>query len=201
MVNGLLGHIARFWRRVRVGPNPLARPWDRIEAALLITLVAGAALALPLAAFMGSSSYADTKATSARESLSRHLATATVLTDSPPPMAISEGSGALFDNSTVPAQRTLNSGAVRTGNITAPTGGHAGAKVPIWLNGNGDLVPAPLTPADATAVGILTGFLVWLGATALLVGLYLGGRSILDRRRAEQWDRDWANVAGQWTSY
>jgi hypothetical protein len=150
---------------------------------------------------MGSSSYADTKATSVQENTSRHLATATVLADSPIPMAISEGGGALIDNATVPAQWTVNGGAVRTGIITAPTAGHAGAKVPIWLNGKGDLVSAPITPADANAVGILTGAVTWLGATALFVGLYLGGRSILDRRRAEQWDRDWANVAPQWTTF
>jgi hypothetical protein len=36
--------------------------------------------------------------------------------------------------------------------------------------------------------------------TLLLAALYRGGRVILDRRRAAQWDRDWTNVAEQWTA-
>jgi hypothetical protein len=199
-VNGLLGHIARFWRRVRIGRNPLARPWDRIEGALLTTLVAGVVLALPLAAYVGSSNYADQMAISAREKLSRHSATAKVLMDAPPPALISEGVGVVNDNSTVAAQWVLSSGTVRTGDIPVPSGSLAGQTVPIWLTDTGEQAPAPRTRADAVTAGVFTGAFTWLGVTLLLAALYRGGCVILDRRRAAQWDRDWTNVAEQWTA-
>jgi hypothetical protein len=199
-VNRLLGHIARFWRRVRVGPNPLARRWDRIEAALLSAVVTGAVLAVPVAAFLGTSSYADQVATAAREHLTRHRATATMLADAAPPMAISEGGGVITDTSTVPARWTLPGGIVRTGTVNAPCGSRAGATVPIWLTSTGDQSPPPLTHADAVTAGVLTGAFTWLAATSLLAGLHRGGRVILDRRRTTQWDRDWEKAATQWAA-
>jgi hypothetical protein len=167
---------------------------------LLLTLVAGALLALPLAAYVGSSSYADQMATSAREKLSRHSATATVLRDAPQPTVINEGAGVLTDNATVPVRWVLSSGAVRTGEIPVTAGSTAGATVPIWLTDTGEQAPAPRTHADAVAWGVFAGTFTWLGVALLLVTLYGSGRVILNRRRDAQWDRDWADIARQWTA-
>jgi hypothetical protein len=47
---------------------------------------------------------------------------------------------------------------------------------------------------------VFAGTFTWLGVALLLVALYGSGRVILNRRREAQWDRDWANIARQWTA-
>jgi hypothetical protein len=161
--------------------------------------VTGAALAIPLAAALGSSSYADQTAAAVQENASRHRVIATVLANSSAPIVISEGGGVLNDTSTVPARWALAGGAVRTGIISVPSGSHAGAALPIWVTDAGDQAPEPITHADAVTAGVLTGLFTWLGATSLLAAVFWGGRLILDRRRADYWDREWAAVADHWS--
>jgi hypothetical protein len=186
----------RIWRRIHPGRNSLARSWDRIEAAALIGVVAGALLALPLAALTGTSTYAKQAAVSTAQRAARHPTTATLLTDAPPAV----DSESVGGNSAVEARWVLTNGATRTGMIDAPAGTRAGTTVPIWLTNTGNPAPAPPTPTDAAITATLAGAGVWLAAVTLLTIRYWNTRRRLDRLRTAQWDRDWAVMSTQWTT-
>lgn len=191
----LFGYTVRFWRRARPGRNPLARASDRYEAVLLIIVVTAITLALPLAAIVGQSTYAGQVRSSAQEAQSRHLATATVLQDTPGPVALSEGIGAITTTTTAPARWLGRDGVMRTGDITMPSGSRAGATVSIWISATGEPVDAPSPSSAAVTAGILAGVSTWLGATALFLAVYGCGRRILDRRRLTLWEQEWATLA------
>ncbi|WP_225977994.1 Rv1733c family protein [Gandjariella thermophila] len=197
-MKGSYGLLARFWRRVHPGRNPVARPWDRIEAAMLIGVVLAVLLAFPLAAVIGSSAYAGELAVAAHQRADRRPATATLLADAPPPVVTGEGQPVDTSAANVPARWTVN-GVERHGNVAAHPGDRAGSTVPIWLTSSGDLAASPISSADAAMNGVLTGVFVWLAAVLLLTGLYWAGRWCLDRQRAAQWDREWALISGHWT--
>jgi hypothetical protein len=195
-VRDLFGYTVRFWRRDWSGRNPLVRASDRFEAALLITVVTAMALALPLAAIVGQSTYAGQASNAAREALSRHRATAIVLQDTPGPIALSEGVGAITTTTTASARWPSPDGVMRTGDISMPSGSRAGERVSIWISATGEQVAAPVPSSGAVTAGVLAGALTLLGAAALFLSVYGGGRKILDRQRLARWERDWAALAG-----
>ncbi|GAB2574391.1 hypothetical protein [Kribbella endophytica] len=53
--------------------------------------------------------------------------------------------------------------------------------------------------ADSFALGSAAGFGVLIVAWPLLWGLYRLTRLYLDRRRAQDWTREWEQVAPRWT--
>ncbi|KAA9152994.1 hypothetical protein FPZ12_035730 [Amycolatopsis acidicola] len=199
-MNGPFGRVARFWRRIHLGRNPLARRSDRVEAAMLLVVVLGLLIALPLAGIVGAHTYSGQLAVSAEQRGSRHLSTATLLQDAPTPVPASDS--AYLGNGTgsagTAAHWTVAGGAERFGTIAADPGTPAGTKVPIWLTDSGDPVPAPLTPSDAATTSVLAGIFSWLVAALALAAVYWMARFVLDRRRAVRWDREWAHVGDRW---
>jgi hypothetical protein len=196
-VKDLSDAIVRLWRLARPSRNPLARVSDRLEAALLITMVSGMALAFPLAAIVGQSSYAAQVAASTRNALSHHRATAIVLQDTPAPIALSEGLGTINTTATTPAQWSLPDGTLRTGNLNVPSGSRAGTTIRIWVSATGDPVAPPAPSSRAVTNGVLAGVFTWLGVAALLVAARGGGRRILDHRRFAGWEQQWAAMSGR----
>jgi hypothetical protein len=185
----------RTWRHLYLVRNPLARSWDRFEAAVLIGVVVGALFALPLAAFAGSSTYAQQTAVSASQRAALHRATATLLAAAP-----LAPNGESIGNPTTPVEaRVLDHGVERITLVKATPGTPAGTTIRIWLNGSGDPAPAPKTSADAAITAVLAGLFVWLGLVILLAALFWNTRWRLDRLRAAQWDQEWALMSRQWT--
>lgn len=206
-MHGPFGRAARFWRRIHLGRNPLARRSDRVEGALLAIVVLGLLIALPLAAFIGGKTYQGQLALSGEQLSTRHLATATLVQDASAPVPASDGaylsaggSGG-SGNSGVLARWTLPGGAERLGTVTADPGTAAGSQVPVWLSDSGEAMPAPLTAADATTTGVLAGIFAWFVAALGLAALYWIVRLVLDRRRAARWDREWLHVGDRWARY
>ncbi|WP_158888112.1 Rv1733c family protein [Amycolatopsis anabasis] len=198
-MNRLPMTIARSWRLVRAGRNPLARGWERLEAGLLIGAALCALLALPLAVLQGAQAYADQLELSDRQRAERHPATAVTLSNAPDPAARPDGTPTP-GTAQVPARWTVI-GSERRGNVTVNEGTAAGAAVPIWLDPRGDLVAAPVTAAEAAATGIGVGTAIWLSAITVLGGLYWVGRKALDRSRAAEWEREWSRIAPDWTRH
>jgi hypothetical protein len=197
-VNGSHGFLARFWRRVHPGRNPVARPWDRIEGAMLIAVLLGMVLAFPLAVVLGSQAHTGQLALSAQQRVERHPATATLMADAPPAVVTGEGQPVDSSAQDVPARWTVN-GAERIGTISGRPGDRAGSPVSIWLTNSGDLAPPPISTSDAVVNGVLTGVFVWLAAAILLSALYWIARWYLDRQRAGQWEREWVLISRHWT--
>ncbi|HVW40617.1 MAG TPA: hypothetical protein VHC18_04640 [Amycolatopsis sp.] len=200
-MNGPFGRTARFWRRIHLGRNPLARRSDRVEAALLLVVVLGLLLALPFAALVGTHTYGGQHALADQQRATRHQATATLIEDAPTSAAASDGvyvNGGIETTTGVHATWTVAGGAEKVGTITADPGTPAGAKVPVWLSDSGEPVPAPMTASDVTTTSMLAGIFTWLIAALALAGLYWATRLILDRRRSARWDREWAHVGNRW---
>jgi hypothetical protein len=188
------GRIARFRRRLYPGRNPLARFGDRVEAALLALVVAGALLALPFAAAFGSDTYAAQTARAEQERTTRHPATAVSLAAAATQSYSTDGAGAPADQTTVPAAWFDARGARHTGDVLADAGSPAGTHLPVWLDQRGELTTEPLSPSTSAADGVFAAILLWVGVTGALVALYGAGRFVLDRLRSAAWDRAWAEA-------
>jgi hypothetical protein len=193
-MRGPSGRIARFRRRLHPGRNPLARTGDRVEALLLLLVIAGAVLAIPFAAAFGSQTYATQSARATEERATRHQATAISLGTAPAQPYSTDGAGAPADQTTVRAAWFDTHGNRHTGDVLADAGSPAGTRVPVWLDQRGELAAEPLSPATSTADGIFAALLLWIAITGALAGLYGAGRFVLFRLHAAAWDRAWAQA-------
>ncbi|HEY3468581.1 MAG TPA: hypothetical protein VGL47_25865 [Amycolatopsis sp.] len=193
-MRGPSGRIARFRRRLHPGRNPLTRAGDRVEAALLLLMIAGAFLALPFAAAFGSDTYASQTARAEVERTTRHPATAVSLAAASNQPYSTDGAGAPADQTTVPAAWFDARGARHTGDVLADAGSPAGTHVTVWLDQHGELVSEPLSPSTSVADGIFAAILLWVAITGALAGVYGIGRLVLGRLHSAAWDRAWAEA-------
>ncbi|MEC3979680.1 Rv1733c family protein [Amycolatopsis sp. H20-H5] len=189
----LFDEADRFRRRLRPAGNPIAQVWDRIEAVLLLVLVGGGLLAVPFAAVTGTTSY-RTELADAHHG--HQPATAITLAEAPRPVVSSDGAGPV-DGLTVAARWTDARGLSHRGDVLAAPGSPAGTAVRIWLDAKGASTLAPVTPVGAVFESLFLAGWVWFVPTAVLLLGYRLGRRLLDRRRAADWDRAWAEYAGQ----
>ncbi|EOD66112.1 hypothetical protein [Amycolatopsis vancoresmycina] len=188
------GRIARFRRRLLPGRNPLARAGDRVEALLLLMVIAGAFLVVPFAAAFGSETYAAQTARAAEERTTRHPATAVSLAAASGQTYGTDGAGAPADQTTVPAAWFDAHGARHTGDVLTDAGSPAGTRVSVWLDQHGDLTSEPLSPSTSAADGVFAAILLWAAVTGALAGLYGLGRFVLARLHAAAWDRAWSEA-------
>ena len=193
-MRGPSGRITRFRRRLHPGRNPLTRFGDRVEAALLLLMIAGALLALPFAASFGSETYAAQTARAEQERTTRHPATAVSLAAASSQAYSADGAGAPADQTTVPAAWFDSRGARHTGDVLADAGSPAGTHLSVWLDQRGELTTEPLTPATSAADGVFAAILLWVAITGALAGLYGIGRFAVSRLHSAAWDRAWAEA-------
>jgi hypothetical protein len=193
--------LSRCLRSIHPGRNPLVRRSDRIQARLLLAVVAGILLTAGVAASLGSTSYQRHLAAADEEVANRHPATAVLLTDAQRPITVNDGTPTASLPIRVPARWELPNGVERVGQVAVSYQADRGSEVAIWLNGDGDPVPRPTQPSDAVLAGVLVGIFSWLAVSGALIGLYLLSVRVLDSGRAAQWERDWAAVSERWTSF
>jgi hypothetical protein len=179
---------------VHPGRNPLARVGDRVEALLLLLVIAGAVLAVPFAAAAGSEAYAAQSARAERERTTHHAATAVSLATAAGRSYGSDGDGAPVEQTTVPAAWFDARGARHTGDVLTDAGSPAGTRVPVWLDQRGELTTEPLSPATSVIGGVLAAIVLWVAVTGALAGLYGAGRFVLFRLHAAAWGRAWAEA-------
>ncbi len=193
-MRGPSGRIARFRRRVHPGHNPLTRFGDRVEAALLVLVFAGALLALPFAAAFGSETYASQTARAEQERTTRHPATAVSLVAAPSQTYSTDGAGAPAGQTTIPAAWFDARGARHTGDVLADAGSPAGTHVSVWLDQRGELANEPLSPSTSAADGVFAAILLWVAITGALAAVYGAGRLAVSRLHSAAWDRAWAEA-------
>ncbi|CAM5574219.1 Rv1733c family protein [Streptomyces aurantiogriseus] len=179
----------RLWRWRR---NPLRRPTDVVEAWLLLgawCLAAAAGTAAGTATAHAVEQNLDSRRAE------RHAVPAALTQDAP--LATSEAAGA-GDQVWARVRWTSADGSTRTSLARVDPGEKTGARTQVWLDRNGKLVPAPVPSAEAEfqVVALGTTTAVGAGAAVLSVGWVVRGR--LDRRRMQQWDREWAQFGQQW---
>lgn len=102
------------------------------------------------------------------------------------------------DSTRVPVRWTAPDGTVRHGTAEVPDGSRAGTSVPVWIDSDGSQTAPP--PGTAMTVfqsglcaGLATGTFV-----ALVLAAQAGVRGQIDRKRADAWERAWAEVEPRW---
>ncbi|MFC4003258.1 hypothetical protein ACFS2C_15785 [Prauserella oleivorans] len=186
-------YLARLWRRIRVGRNPMARRADRVEGWLLAFALIAPLLALPVAVSAGSDGYARAVETVRQETHSRHQVTATLLADAEPSVGSSYGA-VLERTARVRAEWPAPDGSVRTGMITTEPGYSTGSTVRIWLNESGGQTVEPRTAGWARWEGIAIAAMSWFAVVLPCAAGYGLARRVLDTRRLRAWDREWARI-------
>ncbi|MEU9239655.1 hypothetical protein [Streptomyces sp. NPDC048385] len=185
------GKYARKWLW-RWRSNPLRRHDDIVESWIVLAVwavfAAGGTVTGLVTAHAADEVFAQQRAE--RQSVRA------VLLDDVPHTAPAIGTTTERRSTTV--RWTTSDGRTHTGRTLVDAGLKAGSGVTVWHDGHGRLTPAPPGPAEAA---IEAGFLGAAAAAALGGAVFAGGavaRRRLDRRRIDEWDRQWELVGPRW---
>lgn len=184
------GRLWWRWRR-----NPLKRRSDVVEA--WVALVAGLVMAV------GGTTAGVVTAAAVEQPLlaqraERHSVPARLLEDAPAATPRADGSRA--DRVPATVRWKAPDGTVHTGVAQVREGRAAGASTVVWIDARGRLVHEPLTQQEVESRAALTGA---TAATGVCLVTLAGRRVVrwrLDRGRAAQWERAWAEVEPRWSS-
>lgn len=186
--------VAMQLRLLGLGRNPLRRRVDRLEAVLMMCALVVALLVIPAAAGLGTTVREHAEDSAAQQRAQVHPVQARTLENASEAVAPSLGL-----NTTVRVRWVDPSGSPHEGRADVLVGTAAGTELTIWLDRAGLMTKAPRLPADNAALGIAVGFTVPVLAWPLLFALFRGARRSLERRRAEEWAREWELVSPRWT--
>ncbi|MCF3131846.1 Rv1733c family protein [Streptomyces olivochromogenes] len=172
--------------------NPLRRHDDIVEAwivlAVWLTILLGGAVAGFVTAHAASESFA-------RQRAERHSVRAVLVTDVPRTLTETWGTG---DQVRATVRWTAPDGTSRTARTWVEHGAMAGTAIVVWQDDNGRLTPSPTGPGEAALESAVLG----LVAAGALAGLSAGAgavvRARLDRRRMDEWGREWDLVGPRW---
>lgn len=194
--SGLLGRIP--WR-LRPDRNPLRRPADRMERAVLAGLLAVFVVGGPAAA-VGAGHWADVAAlhTARAQAAAWHRVPAHLLRAAPPASGPADPSSYL---TLVSAWWIAPDGATRSGRVVVAAGTRAGATVRLWTDASGRPTGSPLQHAQVLDNAIAVATLVLVALAALLLSAAGLVRRIMDGRRLSGWEAAWAATGPQWTEH
>lgn len=188
----------RCVRRLRLAPNELRRPSDRLEGlALAITwlLLAGAVLA---ASFFAARAYEEDLRTERRHAATLQPVTAVLAEDAASSVTMGpKGDSVAYALAT--ARWNGPDGSSHTGRIPVDIGEDRGSRVVIWTDQHGRPAAVPQSDTQVAGHAVMVGAGL-AGGIAVGIGLiYTGVRVLLDRQRLRRWERDWARVEPKWT--
>jgi hypothetical protein len=99
----------------------------------------------------------------------------------------------------VPATWTGPDGRAHAGQIDLTGTAAAGTTVSTWVDRSGAAVAPPLDPMQVAITAVVVGTLTLAGGALLLLLLWIGVRSLIDRRNHESWATEWALVEPAWS--
>lgn len=190
--------LGRFVRGRRPDRNPLRRASDRVETAVLAVLVIAFLAAAPFTALAGGA-WALARAHEAQlaQEASWHQVPALVLKVTSGVQS-NGGYGALEPQAQ--ARWKAPDGKVVTGEIPIPPGTVAGATVPLWITGDGQLTDPPLQDSQVTGDAVFAGTVSVIALATLLASTGMLARRALDKRRMAAWDAEWRATGPSWTT-
>ncbi len=184
---------ARWLRGLWPDRNPLRRAADRVQAAVVVGLLAVFVVGAPLVALVaGQWSYAAGLRTEHAQHSTWRQVPAVLLADAPYPGYSGYGVQ-------VWARWTARNGALRSGEVSVLGGARAGSTVPVWVDASGGLAGPPLRHAQVIGQVALGASLAPVGLGLLLVTAGMVASDGLERRRLAAWDADWQVTGPQWT--
>ncbi|MEV6020223.1 MULTISPECIES: hypothetical protein [unclassified Streptomyces] len=179
----------RLWRW---RSNPLRRRDDIIEAWIVLAVWAVFAVGGSVAGLVTARAADEAFAAQRAE---REPVRAVVLHDVP---LNAPAIGGAYGRRTTAVRWVASDGSTRTGRTEVDTGLKAGSKVTVWQDGHGRLATAPQSPAQAA---IESDFLGVAAAAGLALPVFGAGAVIrwqLDRRRVDEWGKEWDQVGPRW---
>ena len=185
----------RLARQLGLDGNPLRRRTDKIAACLAAVLVMVFVIGAPVLSLAAIGWAGHTGAGRQQAARSSYVVPAVLRQASRQPSF----KGGIGGVSVVQARWTAPDGRARAGAIPVSVGLTAGRTVPLWVDVAGwPTGPPPshsavLARESAAAVGITVTLAI------LLLCLAGGGRWVINRRRAADWEAAWAAVGPQWT--
>lgn len=180
----------RLWRW---RSNPLRRPDDIVEAWIVLVMWSAIALGGVLVGLPTALAVDDSLA---RQRAGLHAVQAVLLEDTPKAVVTEAGVGHAQARAEV--RWTAADGSTHTGKGRVDAGQKAGATVRVWTDGQGNPTTEPATAAQAAVFAGYAGTAAALGFGGVTYAAGRAARRRLDRRRYDQWDREWHRVGPRW---
>ncbi|WP_406437197.1 hypothetical protein OHB14_59820 [Streptomyces sp. NBC_01613] len=168
--------------------NPLRRKDDVLEAWLVLAVWALISVGGTLAGVFTARAAYDVFAQQRAE---RTPVQAVLLTDAPRAAATSY-------RALVKVRWTLSDGSTHTGMTLVDGGRKAGSTIVLWTDTQGDPTTQPPSRTDAAVEAGFLGAASALALTGVAFGAGGAARWWLDRRRIDQWGRQWDLVGPRW---
>jgi hypothetical protein len=194
------GPVTRLARRLWMGKNPLRRSTDRIEAwitaGLLVLFLVGAPLSwIAVGRWVQQAGLIEQRAQQ-----SWHQIPAVLLKSAPTlprlDLRASWGISVL-----APARWAGPGGRYLTGKVPVLPGTRAGRTGAVWVNSSGRPTGPPLARSGLVNRVVSSEMLAPVGLAAVLFGVGVVVRLIMDRRRLAGWEARWALVGPRWTKH
>lgn len=171
------------------------RTTDRMEDVAAWVLVAAGLLVVLFGYGLGKQSYEQGLERARAESAERTPTTARLVADA----QVTSSANATSSTVLAPATWRDRFGAAHDGFVVVPRGLHAGAGMPIWTDGSGAKVPAPMTNQDALLLGLCVGGMALAGGIGLLFGVWALVRRATMAANCAHWADEWRDVSPNWT--
>jgi hypothetical protein len=190
--------LMRRLGRMLVGDNnPLRRGVDKLESAVITSLIIAFLIAAPLLAIFaaGVVGAAGTREMSAESQWKQRTAV----------LAQDAASGAIgvdgdWDTAWVKAQWSMPGGAKKTGDVAVALNARAGQHVTVYVTPSGHLTHEPLTKAEVAGRAVLAAVACPAGLAVLLTIVIGVIRVVANRRRMACWAREWEATGPRWSS-
>ncbi|HTX85861.1 MAG TPA: hypothetical protein VME44_27060 [Streptosporangiaceae bacterium] len=185
--------------RMLVGDdNPLRRGVDKLESAVITSLIIAFLIAAPLLAIFAAGAVGAAGTTERNAESQWRPVTATLQ------QSAAEGTIGLdgdWETAWVKAQWTIMpGGAKKTGQVAVALNAQAGQHVTVYVTPTGQLTHEPLTRAEVAERTVMAAVACPV-ALAVVLTIAIGATRILaNRRRMAGWAREWKATGPRWSS-
>lgn len=172
------------------------RPGDTAEIVASWVLSCLAVLLAGAAVLVGLVAHADGVRRAESEAAERTRVAAVLLGPGEPALTSDPGASTARR---APAAWTTPDGVEHTGTLLVWSSADAGATVPVWVDRDGRLVPAPATRTSGLVGAVTAAVLLLALGGGLLVAAWRVVRRATLAVNARAWAAEWERVAPEWT--
>lgn len=189
--------LRRLGRMVAGDDNPLRRPVDKLESAVITVLIVAFFIVAPMLAVAAADVTGAAGAREMKAETSWQPATAVLQQGAADGVIGLDGN---WDTAWVKAKWTAPGGAQKSGRVAVALNARAGQRVAIWVTPAGQLTHQPLTRAEVAERTVMAAVAAPAGL-ALVLTIAIGvTRVVANRRRMACWAREWEATGPRWSS-
>lgn len=183
---------------LRVRRNPLRRGVDLVTAAVMALLLATGLAVVPACVMFGSSFYGQQARAAATEATQRYPVVAT-LTGAPQIHVTGDAEYSREAIADAPVRWSDRPGQEHTAMVTVPAQSIQHSTTTVWIDGAGQLSPAPRSNAEVLASAVVVAIGLLLTVEVCVLVLATGVRRLSDLYARRAWAQEWEVVASRWT--